>query len=397
MNLIHNNDVNFGAAAYNPKILLASSLHRWNDVRIFHKEACSLAIKYDVTVMGVASESISNSGEIRILTLPRPTSLLRRFLNGCKVLEESVSGGYAIFHFHDPELLWIGFVVKLFRIKVIYDVHEDTRAAAQIREWIPQLLRGILGGLVHVFELFGQWIFNGVILAEDSYFSNFHANDKTVAIRNYVRVDDSALHFRNQSKRILYAGSVTVARGIGDLLDAVAILQREDLEIGATIIGSGPADDKKELEELRSRLPDPASVEFIDYIDFGKLKKFAQDCHLAVVPLRRAKNYERSIPTKILDYMNWGLPFVYSRLPLTEELFGQHSGGVGFEPGDVEDLARNLRRLLTEKDLYDQLRNEGKSKVGRFDWSSEEKMLLKLYDRVLGKSEGAIRSVAPEV
>ena len=60
-----------------------------------------------------------------------------------------------------------------------------------------------------------------------------------------------------------------MARGIGDLLDAVAILQREDPEIGATIIGSGPADDKKELEELRRRLPDPASIEFFDYIDFG--------------------------------------------------------------------------------------------------------------------------------
>ncbi|MCS5659134.1 MAG: hypothetical protein NZ842_01895, partial [Dehalococcoidia bacterium] len=83
MNLLHNNDVNSGEPADKPKILLASSLHRWNDVRIFHKEACSLAVKYDVTVMGVASESISNSGEIRILTLPRPTSLLRRFLNGC--------------------------------------------------------------------------------------------------------------------------------------------------------------------------------------------------------------------------------------------------------------------------------------------------------------------------
>ena len=153
MNQLHNNDVNSDEPADKSKVLLASSLHRWNDVRIFHKEASSLAVKYDVTVMGVTSESISNSGEIRILTLPRPTSLLRRFLNGCKILEEGVSGGYAIFHFHDPELLWVGFMVKLFRIKVIYDVHEDTRAAAQIREWIPQLLRGILGGLVHVFEL----------------------------------------------------------------------------------------------------------------------------------------------------------------------------------------------------------------------------------------------------
>ena len=397
MNLLHNNDVNSGEPADKLKVLLASSLHRWNDVRIFHKEASSLAVKYDVTVMGVASESISNSGEIRILTLPRPTSLLRRLLNGCKILEEGVSGGYAIFHFHDPELLWVGFMVKLFRIKVIYDVHEDTRAAAQIREWIPQYLRGILGGLVHVFELFGQWIFNGVILAEDSYFSNFPANDKIVAIRNYVRVDDSALHFRNQSKRILYAGSVTVARGIGDLLDAVAILQREDLEIRATIIGSGPADDKKELEELRRRLPDPASIEFIDYIDFGKLKELAQNYYLAVVPLRRTKNYERSIPTKILDYMNWGLPFVYSRLSLTEELFGGESGGIGFEPGDVDGLTKCLRLLLNDDSLCHQLREEGRAKVRQFDWKSEEKTLLRLYDRVLGTSEGVIHAVVHEV
>ena len=220
MNRLHHNDVNSGEPADKMKVLLASSLHRWNDVRIFHKEASSLAVKYDVTVMGVTSESSPNFGEIRILTLPRPTSLLRRFLNGWKILEEGVSGGYAIFHFHDPEMLWVGFMVKLFRIKVIYDVHEDIRAAAQIRDWIPQLFKGVLGGLVHLFELFGQWIFNGVILAEDSYFNNFPANDKTVAIRNYVRINDSALHFQNQSKRILYAGSVTVARGIGDLLDA---------------------------------------------------------------------------------------------------------------------------------------------------------------------------------
>ena len=397
MNQLHNDDVNSGEPADKPKILLASSLHRWNDVRIFHKEACSLAVKYDVTVMGVASESISNAGEIRILTLPRPTSLLRRFFNGCKILGEGLSGGYSIFHFHDPELLWVGFVVKLFRIKIIYDVHENTRAAAQIREWIPQLLRRVLGGLVHAFELFGHWVFNGVILAEDSYFHNFPINDKTVAVRNYVRVDNSPLHLRNQSKRILYAGSVTVARGIGDLLDAVAILQREDPEIGATIIGSGPADDKTGLEKLTSQLSDPTSVEFVGYVDFGKLKKFALDCHLAVVPLRRTKNYERSIPTKILDYMNWGLPYVYSRLQLTEELFGGKSGGIGFEPGDVDGLTKCLRLLLNDDSLCHQLREEGRAKVRQFDWKSEEKTLLRLYDRVLGTSEGVIHSVVPEV
>ena len=120
MNLLHNNDVNSDEPEVKSKVLLASSLHRWNDVRIFHKEASSLAVKYDVTVMGVASGRISNSGEIRILTLPRPTSLLQRFINGCKILKEGVSGGYAIFHFHDPEMLWVGFVVKLFRICLLY-------------------------------------------------------------------------------------------------------------------------------------------------------------------------------------------------------------------------------------------------------------------------------------
>ena len=225
MNQLLKNDVNSDEPADKPKILLASSLHRWNDVRIFHKEACSLAVKYDVTVMGVASQSISNSGEIRILTFPRPTSLVRRFLNGYKILEEGVSGGYAIFHFHDPELLWVGFILKLFRNKVVYDVHENTYNAIQIRTWLPKNLRKVLGKLTHCFELFGQWCFDGIILAEDSYVKNFSANENVTVVRNYVIIGPKPLAINRGSKRILYTGAITLARGLGDFLSKNTLLE----------------------------------------------------------------------------------------------------------------------------------------------------------------------------
>jgi glycosyltransferase involved in cell wall biosynthesis len=100
-----------------------------------------------------------------------------------------------------------------------------------------------------------------------------------------------------------------------------------------------------------------------------------------------ARNYARSIPTKILDYMNWGMPFVYSRLELTDELFGHGSGGIGYTPGNVDELAGAIRCLLTDPALHQGLRREAREKVNKFAWESEEAALFRLYDDILSSGE----------
>tara|TARA_B100000029_G_scaffold494648_1_gene558670 strand:- start:5076 stop:6215 length:1140 start_codon:yes stop_codon:yes gene_type:complete len=368
-------------------VLLASSIHRWNDVRVYHKEARSLSLNYDVTVIGVgeSDDNIVISKNISVILLPFPDSILRRIKNAFSILAYGISPKYHLIHFHDPELIWVGLILRLFRKKVIYDVHEDLKAAVKIRRWVPHLLKNIIGNLAHTVELFGQFFFTGIIVAEDSYLSNFNNNNHIISVRNYVRINSSPIVIENKSKRILYTGSVTIARGVGDLLKAIALLQDYDQEIGAIIIGHCPTSEVELFHELKDTLPNPNAVEIVSFIDFEQIQSFVSTCSVAVVPLRGEKNYEYSIPTKILDYMNWGIPYIYSRLKLTEELFGVNSGGIGFDPGNIVQLENAIHRILTDLNLHKKLTIECRNKIHSFNWISEEAKLFSFYETYLSE------------
>ena len=368
-------------ALVRPRLLLASSLHRWNDVRIYHKQARSLVPEYDVTVMGVTSPGRAIDG-ISVIELPVPRSSFGRFMNAVRIFKTGVFGGARMVHFHDPELIWIGLVLKLFGKRVVYDVHEDLQAVVQIRSWIPHPLKNIIGFLAHSVELLGQWSFDGLILAEDSYLNNFSRNDRIVVVRNFVRVSDQPLKIDIGKKNVFYAGSVTIARGVGDLLKAVALLQKNEKNIGAIIAGNLPASESEAITQLISTLPNPEAIQLVGYTDFDDLPSLALRCRIATVPLRQAENYDRSIPTKILDYMNWGMPFVYSKLELTDELFGDHCGGIGYEPGNVDELARAITLIMTNSKLHSRLRGEAREKVAYFNWEGEEGKLLSLFQEI---------------
>jgi len=364
------------------RILLASTIHRWNDVRIYHKEAKSLSSNYDVTVMGVGEpDDLKDiSGNISVILMPFPKSILERINNAFRILAKGISPQFHLIHFHDPELIWVGLILRLFRKKVIYDVHEDINAAVKIRRWIPRLFKSTIGYFAHIVELLGQRFFNGLIVAEDSYLALFNKNKNIISVRNYVRIQPNPILIDPKSKKILYIGSVTIARGVGDLLRAISLLQNRDQDIGAAIIGHCPNSELKILQELKEELPNPNAVEIIRFTDFEKIQLFVSSCKLAVVPIRREKNYEESIPTKILDYMNWGIPYVYSRLKLTEELFGIDSGGIGFDPGNVIQLKTAIHRLLTDFNLHEKLTRDCRKKVNSFNWEYEEIKLFEFYE-----------------
>ena len=134
------------------KVLIASSLHPWDDPRIFYKQCHSLKKHYDLTLIAVSERKLFNKDDIRIIGLSKPKSLVYRLVNSVKIVREVFKEKYIIFHFHDPELLWVGFIVKLSGKKVIFDIHENILGIVQMRSWIPDFLRKPLG-LITLFSI----------------------------------------------------------------------------------------------------------------------------------------------------------------------------------------------------------------------------------------------------
>ena len=142
------------ASAIPRRVVHVTSAHQTGDDRIFHKECRSLAAHgFAVTVVGPGEGSSSLAG-VRILGVPslgegrfrRMSITVWRLLIRCLRLPADV------YHFHDPELITLGFVLKLFGRRVVYDVHEDYPQKILTKEWISPIVRRPLSVMMAAVE-----------------------------------------------------------------------------------------------------------------------------------------------------------------------------------------------------------------------------------------------------
>ncbi|HSB92290.1 MAG TPA: glycosyltransferase, partial [Flavitalea sp.] len=106
------------------KVCHFTIVHTPEDTRIFHKECKSLAKEYDVTLVTSCDTSYEKDG-IHVVGIGYPKSMLdraKRILSIIPLLRRQKAD---VYHFHDPELILTGFLLKkLYGKTVVYDVHE---------------------------------------------------------------------------------------------------------------------------------------------------------------------------------------------------------------------------------------------------------------------------------
>ena len=251
-----------------------------------------------------------------------------------------------------------------------------------MRKWIPSFLKPILIKIFSYFEELSVKKFDGVILAEDSYKKKFTQSKKIIIVRNYVKLLSKSIQRDSSNRNILYVGSITIERGILDLIKSLKLLQKKNNNIGLFLIGTISKIDKSIIYDHINFLPNPKNVKIIDFCNHDQLKQYVKKSKVGVSPLRDTENYRNSIPTKILDYMNWGLPFVYSELKLSKQIFKKKSGGISYRLNDANDLFEKLSKVLFDDNLCKILSTEGRNKIKEFSWESESKKLRNLYKKI---------------
>jgi len=363
---------------------VATSLHPWDDPRIFYKQCYSLNKYYQVTLIAVVDKKSFQKDSIQVIGLIKPNSIIHRLKNALTILRELFNGKYSVMHFHDPELLWVGFIAKLFNKKVIFDIHEDIVGVVQIRNWIPKIFKNLLGYLILNIEKYAQIYFDGIILSENSYLKYFKKNNNTITVQNFVEINykkyvkDTLIH-----PTIIYIGAVMYSRGIIDLVKSTIELQKEDSTIKLIIIGRIPDQDfKNKLYKLRESAPVPNNIEYLGHINFLKLKIYISKASIGIIPLHPNENYIFSYPTKIFDYMNWGLPYVYSDIPYWVKTFGTESGGLYYEACNSSDLTNKIKKIIYDEKLWKKLSKDCRKSIMNYDWNLEEFKLLRLYRNI---------------
>ncbi|GAI79131.1 unnamed protein product [marine sediment metagenome] len=214
----------------NKKICILTSVHPVFDIRIFYKQAKTLAnAGYEVTLIAQHEKNEIVNG-VKIIALPKSKNRLQRmFFLTLKILREALNHKADIYHFHDPELIPAGLVLKVAGKKIIYDVHEDYTKQILSKPYLAKITRSCIAFLTNTIEYISSRFFDGIITATDAILENFSRHKKAVSIRNFPIISNFAVvkgnsHNKRYIFNLIYIGVLHEIRGITQIIKALDLL-----------------------------------------------------------------------------------------------------------------------------------------------------------------------------
>lgn len=152
------------------------------------------------------------------------------------------------------------------------------------------------------------------------------------------------------SRRLIFVGAHTAPKGLPDVIHAVAALRRDGLNVTLTSIGGGELDS---MRRLADRLGIGEHVTFTGRVEHGRAVRLMREHDIVVVPSRH--DYPEGLPMTIYDALVSRTPLIVSDHPMFAGKVRDGESGLVFHAADPADLARPVRALLSDSDLYARL------------------------------------------
>jgi glycosyltransferase involved in cell wall biosynthesis len=362
------------------KIAHLTSVHQHTDTRIFHKECKSLQkSRYEVVLIVPHREDESIDGvTIRAVPVPR-NRRMRMSQTLWQVYRAALREEAQVYHFHDPELMIVGILLKLKGKKVIYDVHEDLPRQILSKGWIPSWLRRAVSAAAELAEGVAGKCFDQIIAVTPTIAARF-PKERTTVVKNYPLLDElivpSPPPYRERANLVSYiAAGITLHRGLKEMVEAIGMLPEE---AGARLVLAGKLSPPSLREEQGAGWERVVEAGFLDR---NGVRQLLSTTKIGLVAHHPLVNYIDSIPVKLFEYMAAGVPVVASRFPLWAEFVEGNRCGICVNPLDAAEIAEAVKWLLEHPEEAEQMGKNGQQAVQtKYNWDMEAKKLLCVYE-----------------
>ncbi|SOY82778.1 WbpH [Cupriavidus taiwanensis] len=364
------------------KVCHFSSVHRVNDIRVFHKECRTLTTGYDVSLVACPAEVPSGSG-VSVITLQSKGGRLRRMLTGALNAYSAAKAQKAdLYHFHDPELLPYGLLLKTFTgARVVYDSHECYPDDILTKEWIPLPLRKVIASAFRVLEDFVVKRLDLVVAATSHIEERFKpVARRTVTINNYPLLEEFV---QAQSQEVAkdgfcYVGAISHVRGILPLMDSLDFVDRGIRFYLAGTFAS--ADIEAQVKGHRNW----DRVTYLGQVSRREISEVYSKSFAGIVNFLPAPNHIYSQPNKLFEYMSAGIPVVCSNFDLWRSVVETGECGICVDPSSPRALAEAVNAIHGDSSLWSAYSSNGRRLIEeKYSWNREGQRLLQSYDEVL--------------
>lgn len=373
-------------------VVQLTSVHSAYDVRIL-KECRSLAdAGYQVTL--IAPHSCDEiTGGVQIRGVSTVKGRFRRMTRTVwRIYREAVRQRADIYHFHDPELIPVGLLLKARGKKVIYDAHEAYPQKILCKSWIPARLRPLVSRLFAAVERIASVSLDHVIVADRWTAAALPGCHVTVVANYPVLASMQGMRFQGKSvpdkHSLIYAGGLEDDRGLQVMFEIARLLLDRDVELHLLGDFEKPEDERR-IRELRN----------VRYFGFQPLETVydrmrSADIGLVLLQPVPAYLYAGENAIKLFEYMFCGLPVIASNFPNLRQIIKDTRCGLCVDPKRPDQAARAILHLLRRPKLREQLGKNGRNAVLKlYNWEAEEKKLLNLYRNLIDAGRAPVHSV----
>jgi glycosyltransferase involved in cell wall biosynthesis len=363
-----------------------STVHYRDDSRIRSKMMKSLSARYHGQVKlfvqdGMGSEVDSKSGYVVVGTGPRLPRLKRMLIGGWRMFRAVAHERPTIAHFHDPELIPWAILLRLYGVRVVYDVHEDYPQSVAEYQSLPLIARRVLPSVIWLIEFASSLFFSGIVTVTPKIQARFPRN-KTVLVRNFPVIEEfyapstSPGHLR--PCEVAYIGTITQNRNIIGMLDAIGSIH--DIGVSLRLAGDFPVLDDE--NSARSH-PGWSKVRFDGWVSRDGIAGILASARAGLVVLKPIEHEVLSLPIKLFEYMAAGVPLIASDFPLWRSIIEDAECGLLVDPLNPSEIASAIRWVVNHPDEAQAMGLRGRqAALTKYNWNSEIDVLFHLYESI---------------
>ncbi|WP_226670834.1 glycosyltransferase family 4 protein [Metabacillus litoralis] len=370
------------------KICVLTTVHHAYDGRIYHKQCKSFKnAGYEVTLLAPKPETIIENDDIKLVPIEKPKKEWKRFLHAFTVFKLAKQTKADLYHFHDPELLPVGVLLRIFTKKpVIFDVHEHYPNAIMSKKYLKKWIKHPVRLVYELIEKISLPIISGVIYTTEEVGERYKRYT-SCKIENYPLptmfppIDSS----NRKNDYILYLGGITPIRGIEELVDGFAHAVKLKPEAKLVFVGSfeSAAFEKKiKKKVLENGLE--GKVVFNGKVPYEKIEEHLAKASIGIIPYLPVPNHLVCLPNKLFEYMAAGVAVIASDFPHYRKVVDTSNSGVMINPERPQSIAKAILALLENPEMINELGQSGKAAFStKYNWNLEEEKLLAFYKRFL--------------
>jgi len=371
-------------------IIHFSTVHSRADTRIRIKQVASLAGSLEVPVALYVQDGKCNERDeargINVIDTGGPSGgRLARMTQGAWRMYRVVRYALpSVAHFHDPELIWVGLLLKLSGIKVIYDVHEDVPRQILGKHWLHPWLRRPIAAMVEVLEWFAAKVFDGIVTATPTISRRFPAQ-KTVTVQNFPILAELVLPerkpFADRPPHVVYVGGITAERGVREMVKAVSRVENPQarLQLGGTFTPTVLEDEVRALNGWDR-------VVSHGWMGRNDVAEVLGNVRAGLVLFHPAPNHMDAQPNKMFEYMAAGLPVIASDFPLWRSIIEGAGCGLLVDPMNPRAIAEAIDWVIDHPEEAEAMGQRGRKAVEeKYNWENEAETLVNFYKQLLAK------------